>query len=140
MRATLLVLAMVLAAGVLGLADDGSVPWPTSPAGDEVQEKLEPLDNAQPLAIGCYWKLIYVVYGDWIFMRYYPDCAWTWRCLFSGFYGLFDAYEYQRTNILYYAWCCESPFWPEVCDYWNLRVETVTQTRTTWAFIRCGCP
>lgn len=139
MRLAVSALAAMLALGVLALANDGSVPWPMPPADDGVQEELEPLDNAQPLATACYWRLLHVVDGDWIFVRYYQDCAWTWRCLFSGFYGLFDAYEYQQTNILYYVWCCQSPFWPEFCDYWNLRVEAVTRTRTTWSFIRCGC-
>lgn len=37
MRATLWVLAVVLAAGFLGLADDGSVPWPTIGKSENIQ-------------------------------------------------------------------------------------------------------
>lgn len=41
MRATLLVLGLVLAVGATGLADNGSVPWPIQPSGGASQPKYE---------------------------------------------------------------------------------------------------
>lgn len=101
MRATLLVLAVVLAVGVLGLAGDGSVAWPTESVLCSREGEPGPL-NVYPwpdpcCAFGTYW-----------------DCVATW----DPYWGLTEMY--CKIN---WAWCygsdplCPAPGYYEWIDY-----------------------
>jgi|GEM_PF-1705620 len=75
MRAPLWMLAVVLALGVVGLAGDGSVPWPGTAGGGK--GAFQPTSNMEPIGpietplwwnFGCSWQWL----GSWT----YSYCCW----------------------------------------------------------------